>query len=655
MQLPILPDIVVLFCLSIVVLLVCYRLKLPAIVGFLLTGVLCGPFALGLVSAVHEVELIAEIGIVLLMFIIGMELSGEELARLRKPVFIGGSAQVGLTILAVTGLVVAFGLSLQQGIMLGFLAALSSTAIVLSLLHQRAQSESPHGRIALSVLIFQDIVIVPMMLAVPLLAGTVEADATSLTLSVLRTVVLLGGLLVVARYALPFIMEWVVRTRSRELLLLTTLGLCLAIALITSSLGLSLSLGAFLAGLLLAESEYSLSVLEGVLPFRDVFTSLFFISVGMLLDVQFLFNNILMVITVACGLIIIKLLLAVPAVLLLGYPLRICIIAGLALAQVGEFSFVLARSGLEHGLLTEQTYQLFLASSIITMTLTPGMLSLAPQLAQRVATLFRSREIEHDTESQELHDHLIVVGFGIGGKHLVRAAREAGIDYRILEMNPETVRRYQEREPIYHGDAIHSLVLEHLGVRTARVLAVVISDPAAVRSITVAARALNPHLHIIVRTRFLGEAETLRSLGANEVIPEELETSVEVFSRVLAYYLVPRQTIDEFIQRIRVENYEMLRSVDAPRSSLSTLESGLAGVAIAAYTVEAGAAVEGLSLLESDLRQRHGLTVVAIQRQNETIASPDGTEVLRVGDIAYLFATPQDLQRGAELFVSVDA
>lgn len=650
MQLPLLPDIVTLFCLSIVVLLVCHRLRLPAIVGFLLTGVLCGPSALGLVSAVHEVELLAEIGVVLLMFTIGMELSGEELSRLRKPVFIGGSAQVLLTVGVFTGLAVLHGKTPQQGLLLGFLAALSSTAIVLSLLQQRAQTESPQGRIALSVLIFQDIVIVPMMLAIPLLAGTVEADARSFTLSAARTVAVLGGLLLLARYVVPPLMERVVRTRSRELLLLTTLGLCLAVALLTSSMGLSLSLGAFLAGLLLAESEYSLSVIEGVLPFRDVFTSLFFISVGMLLDVHFFMEHLWTVLGIAGALIVFKALIATPAIMLLGYPLRTCIIAALALAQIGEFSFVLARAGLEHGLLEQDAYQLFLAASILTMTLTPGLLAFAPRLARCIAQACGSSEIDDSQPQCPLSDHLIVVGFGVGGKHLVRAAREAGIPYIILEMNPDTVSRYHGREPIHHGDATHPLVLDHLCIRTARVLAVVISDPAAVRGITAAAHAMNPNLHIIVRTRFLGEVTALRDLGANEVIPEEFETSIEVFSRVLDYYLVPRQTIDSFVSRIRTENYDMLRSVEHPHTGLATLEDGLPGVAVAAYEVQPGATLANATLAASGLRQRHNVTVVAIRRMGKTIASPDGEAMLLAGDVAYLFATPDSLQSAANLF-----
>ena len=291
MDIPLLPDIVAIFCLSIGVLLVCHQVKIPPIVGFLLTGVLCGPTALGLVQNPHAVELLAEIGVVLLLFSIGLEMSGEELMRLKRPVFVGGTAQVVLTVGAFMCLGVLTGQTWQQSMMYGFLASLSSTAIVLSRLQQKAQSESPQGRLDFSVLIFQDIAVVPMMLAIPILAGRGDTDLGGMLVSAGRTLVILVGGWVLARHVVPRIMQLVLRTRSKELMLMTVLGLCFAIALGTASLGLSLALGAFLAGLLLSGSEYSLNVLEGILPFKDVFTSLFFISVGMLLDVGFLVHH----------------------------------------------------------------------------------------------------------------------------------------------------------------------------------------------------------------------------------------------------------------------------------------------------------------------------------------------------------------------------
>ncbi len=646
MDIPLLPDIVAIFCLSIGVLLVCHQIKIPPIVGFLLTGVLCGPTALGLVQNPHAVELLAEIGVVLLLFSIGLEMSGEELMRLKRPVFVGGTAQVVLTIGAFMGLGVLIGQTWQESMMYGFLASLSSTAIVLSRLQQKAQSESPQGRLDFSVLIFQDIAVVPMMLAIPILAGEGDTDIWGMLISAGRTLVILVGGWLLARHVVPRVMQLVLRTRSKELMLMTVLGLCFAIALGTASLGLSLALGAFLAGLLLSGSEYSLNVLEGILPFKDVFTSLFFISVGMLLDVDFLVHHLDKVFLFAALLILLKSVLSLPPMLLVGYPLRVSILAAMSLAQIGEFSFVLASSAVNGGLMDDDAYQMFLAASIVTMILTPTVMEAAPKVASFVS---RYLHLPIDEEAaapkdESLKDHLIIVGFGVGGKHLARTAREAGIPYVILEMNPDTVSRYGGKEPIHGGDASKPLVLEHFGIRNARVIAVVISDPSAVRAITAVARKLNPKVHIVVRTRFLGEVDALRRLGANDVIPEDFETSIEVFSRVLGYYLVPRQTIERFVNSIRHEYYNMARQLRMTGMDLPSLaDEVLTGLEVVACKVEPGCALDGKRLTDTSLRRKYGVTVVGIRHAGQIIPSPGGDAFLHGDDTVFLFASPASL------------
>lgn len=646
MDIPLLPDIVAIFCLSIGVLLVCHQIKIPPIVGFLLTGVLCGPTALGLVQTPHAVELLAEIGVVLLLFSIGLEMSGEELMRLKRPVFVGGTAQVALTIGAFMGLGVLIGQTWQESMVYGFLASLSSTAIVLSRLQQKAQSESPQGRLDFSVLIFQDIAVVPMMLAIPILAGEGDTDIWGMLISAGRTLVILVGGWLLARHVVPRVMQLVLRTRSKELMLMTVLGLCFAIALGTASLGLSLALGAFLAGLLLSGSEYSLNVLEGILPFKDVFTSLFFISVGMLLDVDFLVHHLDKVFLFAALLILLKSVLSLPPMLLVGYPLRVSILAAMSLAQIGEFSFVLASSAVNGGLMDDDAYQMFLAASIVTMILTPTVMEAAPKVASFVS---RYLHLPIDEEAaapkdESLKDHLIIVGFGVGGKHLARTAREAGIPYVILEMNPDTVSRYGGKEPIHGGDASKPLVLEHFGIRNARVIAVVISDPSAVRAITAVARKLNPKVHIVVRTRFLGEVDALRRLGANDVIPEDFETSIEVFSRVLGYYLVPRQTIERFVNSIRHEYYNMARQLRMTGMDLPSLaDEVLTGLEVVACKVEPGCALDGKRLTDTSLRRKYGVTVVGIRHAGQIIPSPGGDASLHGDDTVFLFASPASL------------
>jgi CPA2 family monovalent cation:H+ antiporter-2 len=662
MDLPLLNELVTIFCLSILVIYGCHKIKIPPVVGFLLTGVVCGPYGLGLVSAVHEVELMAEIGIVLLMFSIGMELSVSELVRLRKPVFLGGALQVGLTTLAIMP-VAMFALgSWNTALFAGFLAALSSTAIVLKILQQSGQMESPYGRICLSILIFQDLAIVPMVLAVPLLAGrglSGEGTGLDLLLSGLKTVGLMGGGFLLARKLVPAGLAMVVRTRSRELFLITTLAICLSIALITSTLGLSLSLGAFMAGLIMSESEYSHSALEGILPFKEIFTSLFFTSVGMLLNLGFFTAHLAEVAAVTVFLMLCKSLVVLPVSLLLGYPLRPAITAGLALCQIGEFSFVLAKTGFDYGLILPDSYQIFLAASIATMAAAPFLIAAAPRFAAAVAGLplvarLTAGKLRMDEETMPedaaLRDHLIIIGFGIGGKYLARTARLSGIPYTILEMNPDTVRAYAAVEPISYGDATHPSVLQALGVTRARVLAVVISDPTAVRGITEAARHMAPGLHIVVRTRFLGEVEALRELGASDVIPEEFETAVEIFTRVLSSYLVPQADIETFVRDVRSENYAMARKLNVPGVTLDALQKHMPEIRVTAVGVEARAPLDGVSLADSGLRARHGITVVGVRRGDEVFANPDGGFILQAGDIAYVFAGSEAVGRAAALF-----
>jgi len=664
MDFSLLSEILTVFALSVGVIYVCHKVRVPAIVGFLITGVIAGPYGLGLVHAVHEVEVMAEVGVVLLLFTIGLELSVGELARLRKNVLVGGGGQVALTIAAFGLLAFGLGKSPSHAVFVGFLAALSSTAIVLKILQQRAEMDSVHGRIVLSILIFQDLAVVPMMLLVPFLAGTAGGGGDGLAF-LWPTVKGLGLVVLVflaARKVVPVLLHRVVQTRSRELFLISTLSLCLATAFLTSKAGLSLSLGAFLAGLVISESEYSISALEGILPFRDVFTSLFFVSVGMLLDVSYLAAHLPPVLGATGAVIVLKAAMATLAAYLLGYPLRPALMAGLALSQIGEFSFVLAKVGLDAGLVDADGYQLFLAASIVTMVLTPTLMALAPRVADalRAAPLFstlsrRPFEREMNTGSQTdaapVSDHLVIVGFGVGGRQLARAAKNFGIDYRIVEMNPDTVRNSAaEGEPISYGDASQPAVLEHLGVDDARVLAIMVNDPASVRRITDTARKMNPRLHIIARTRFVSEIEPLVDLGASDVIPEEFETSVEIFTRVMMRYLVPRADIETFTDEVRAEGYEMLRVGEVRGESFCTLNRRFPGMDVSALTVEEGSALDGQTLEESGLRRIHGLTVVAVGRGGEYMANPDGSLRLLAGDVAYVFAPYKDIKAKAGLF-----
>ena len=653
MHIPLLEDIVIILGLSMVVLLIGARLRLPSIIGFLVTGVIAGPHGLGLVTAQHEVDMIAEIGIVLLLFTIGLEFSFKELLRIKKSVLLGGSVQVVLTVAAGTAAAAALGWRVRPALFVGCLVSLSSTAIVLKLLQERSQMESPHGRTSLGILIFQDLAIVPMMLVTPFLAGATSEEGASPAWMLAKAAGIVLSVVVVAKWILPRVLLQIVRTRNPQLFLVSVVAICLAVATGTSLAGLSLSLGAFLAGLVLADSEYSHQALGNMLPFRDVFASFFFVSVGMLLDLQYAVANPLPVVAAVVAVVLAKAVLAGVATLLLGLPLRTAILVGFGLSQVGEFSFVLSKVGVTHGLLDEAGYQWFLAVSVFTMLATPFVMALAPRLADAAARLPLPSRLLRSVSGPPVvvaEAHLIIVGFGPTGRHLARAAQVGNVPYVVVEMNPDTVRVERRKgERIVFGDASDPAVLEHVGIETARIMVVVISDPAAARRAVEVGRRTNPSVHILVRTRFLGETSSLYTLGANEVIPDELESSVEVFTRVLNHYQVPRDRIDAVADEVRSSAYEKLRSPASAGSSLASCRIAIPDVDITSCRVAPGSALVGKTLSDLGLRQRYGVTLLAIRRQEETLPNPGGEDAVCESDTLVVMAAPGQMRTFARL------
>ncbi len=656
MEIALLYDIVVIFGLSVVILFICHRLKVPAIVGFLLTGILAGPYGLGLVKAVHEVEVLAEVGVVLLLFTIGLEFSLEKLLRIKKTLLLGGSIQVLLTIIISFLIVRLFGQPVGRSVFIGFLVALSSTAIVLKLVQQRAEVDSPHGQTTLGILIFQDIIIVPMILLTPILAGTSAGTIESVLFLFAKGIGIIVLVIVSAKWIVPKVLFHITRTRSKELFLLSVIVIGLSVAWITSSAGLSLALGAFLAGLIISESEYSQQAIGNIAPFRDVFTSFFFVSIGMLLDITFFLQHPGTIILIAFAVLAVKSLIAGFATIILGFPLRTAILVGLALGQVGEFSFILSRTGIEHNLLDGDFYQFFLAFSILTMAATPFVINLAPRIADFVLKMPLPQKLKSgflpvkDIQIPLQKDYLVIVGYGVNGRNVARAARMVSIPYIIIEMNPETVRSEQARgETIYFGDATQEAVLQHVKIKSAKVVVVAISDPPATRRITETIRRLSPKVHLIVRTRYLREMKQLHELGADDIIPEEFETSVEIFTRVLRKYLVPRDEVEKFIAKVRAEGYEMFRSLSQKSSSLSDLKLQFPDFEISTLRIGDKSRLVGKSLAQLDLRKKYGVTVLAIRRNSKIVANPDGDTQICANDVLYILGTPEKIIDVADL------
>lgn len=646
-------DLIVICGLAVGVIFFCRRLGIHPVVGFLLTGVLCGPHGLSLVQQVHDVEQVADIGVICLLFTIGLEFSLKRLLEIKFLVLAGGTLQVVLTLTATAGIAAAMGLDLNPAIFVGCLATLSSTAIVLKILQQRGLVESPHGRLSVGILLFQDIAIVPMILFAPVLAGGTQDPASAFLLLAGKVAAILLLMVIAARWIVPFGLYQIARLLDRELFLVGVVFVGSGVAWLTYALGLSPALGAFVAGLIISESEYSHRALGNMLPFRDLFISFFFVSVGMLLDIRYAVSHALPLTLVTSCLIIVKFLAAGSVGVFLGLPLRTAVLAGIALCQVGEFSFVLSETGLDLGLLKSDLYQLFLGVAVTTMIATPFLLNAGPRIADlicRLPLLDRlggGRRDKTDPSARTmLGDHLIIVGFGLNGRHLSQAAAAAGIPRVIIEMNPRTVRTETAAGlPIFYGDASQESVLDHAGLRRARLIVIVISDPAATQRIVETARRLNPGIYIISRTRFLTQLEPLFELGADEVVPEDYEASVEVVARVLSRYLVPKDDIERFLAGLRSDHYRMLRSLsqEAPTMGMPSLE--IPDTEIAAIRIHPDSVVTGKSLAETELRRKYGVTALALRRNQHVAPNPSADDKLEADDVLVLFGSPEDIAR----------
>lgn len=648
MEIPLLQDIVVILGLSVVVILMFQRLKLPTILGFLITGIVAGPHGLSLVEASHEVEILSEIGVILLLFIIGLEFSLKSLSAIKKAVFLGGSFQVFVTIAVAALIALSMEYSLPRAVFIGFLFSLSSTAIVLNLLQNRGEINSPHGKIALAILIFQDVIVVPMMLLAPILAGETDNVAMTLLSLALKTLLVIGLVILAARYIFPRLLYEVAKTRSRELFILTIVVSCFSVAWLTSGVGLSLALGAFIAGLIISESEYSHQATSQVLPFREIFTSFFFVSIGMLLDITFFYEHLIAVLGFTVLVFVVKGLIASFAAFILKYPPRVAILTGLSLFQVGEFAFILSKVGIETGLVSPETNQYFLSISILSMGLTPLVLMASgsiinffssTQLSKGLAKFTYWNEKESEKENvQALADHVIIIGYGINGRNVALAAKKANIPYVIIEMNAETVKEEKTKgEPILFGDAINPFILEHVNVWSARVAVVAISDPAATKKIVSVIRGICKTVYIIVRTRYINEVEPNLHAGADDVIAEEFETSVEIFTRVLGKYLVPEEEIEQFVDTVRNDNYQMLR----PKTAAGMSSLHIPNLRISSLTVKRSSNdIVGKTLEDSQVRQKYGITILAIQRNGDFLVDISKETKVLQDDIIYIMGNP---------------
>ncbi len=649
-------ELLLLVGLSIPIVALAHRVGAPPLIGLIAAGLIVGPHGLGLIDGAEEVEALSELGVALLLFAIGLELSLSHVRRWARAVFLGGGLQVGATLGVVAVVALALGLPFGQAVFYGALVAMSSTAIVTRAYADRGDLDTRHGRSVISILLFQDLCILPLMLLLPLLARIDGPQLAAAAGELARGLAIMFALVAGGQFVVRWTLDRVVLFRDRDLFTLCVGFFGLAAALITSAAGFSIAIGAFIAGLIISESEYGLQALSDVLPFRALFSGIFFMSIGMLLDIPAVLAQLGPLLALTAGLMLLKTLLVLGTVLALGGLWTTAVVSGLSLAQVGEFSFLLAAAGLPLGLFRAGDYQFFLSAAVLSMVATPTMIQLARPFAQRVAARrgLARRRGGRATEAGSLVEragHTVVVGYGLAGRYLARVLQAAGIACVVVEQNPELVARAREDGiTVVFGDGTQHAVLEHVRLRKARVVVFAISSATDERRGVALAREINPAVRIVVRTRYILAIDELRKLGANDIVVEEFEASLELFALALGSYEIPINRIWREVESVRTEHYALLRGKAGPDLRLDTLQHLGIHDALELVEVEDGAPAVGGSATTLELRRRTGAVQVTVVRDGQPIYRREPDFRYRAGDTVVLVGDPDCLGRALPLF-----
>jgi CPA2 family monovalent cation:H+ antiporter-2 len=645
-----------------VVAFVCNRLGLVPIVGFLVAGVLIGPFGLGWVRDRELVDAVADIGVVLLLFTIGIEFSLEKLARIQRLIFAGGGLQVGLATLATVAVLLPFGVDWRAAVFTGFLVSLSSTAIVLKLLAGRGETNSAHGQVGLGLLIFQDLAVIVMVLMIPTLAGR-GGSPGAIVWALAKAGIIIAAVLVLARRFMPRLIEAVARTCSPEIFLLTVVAICLGTALLTSLAGVSLSLGAFLAGLLVSESRFSEYALGEILPLQVLFSAAFFVSVGMLLDLGFLVTHLPIVLAAIAAVLAIKVATTLVSVRALSFPLPVAAAVGLMLAQVGEFSFVLERSGRTLGLtpagLGAAGSQTFIAATVVLMVLTPFLTGLGGAWAGRIErrrAIAGNAPAEPEPESVPEHvpaleNHVIVSGYGEAARRLTRVLHGSGIPFLVVTLSPGGANEAEaDGMIVLRGDSTRQRTLQLAGLERAKMLVIPDDDPATAHRIAMLARSLNPTMRIVVRTRFLSEIETLQRDGVDLVVAEELEGIVALFSQVLRDFQIPPDQIEAHQDAVRRGGYAALRAEEQPEVPVVECEFGDHCLDTRVVRVAPGTAAVGHTVRSLSERGHLAVRVERLASNGTVLEPPPDDRTIEAGDELTLVGSVEAFTRIGSLF-----
>lgn len=628
----------------------------PVLLGYLIGGMSVGPAGLGLIKELIQVETLAQFGVAFLLFALGVEFSFSELKKVQMISLGGGGLQIAVTILITTliSLSVGWVSSPAQGVFLGAILSLSSTAVVLKCLMERNETEMSHGQVMLGILVVQDLALGLMLAVLPALDQPSESIGIAVLTALLRIGLFAMGAIAAGVWVIPTLLRLLARTESRELFLLGVVALCLGIALLTEHLGLSIEMGAFVAGLMISEVEYADQTLTYVEPLRDIFATLFFVSIGMLIDPVFLWNNLELILGLVALVLVGKFLIVTPLVKAFGYPLKTAIIVGLGLAQIGEFSFVLASEGQALGLVSHRVYLLILGTTAVTLVLTPFVLRLVPHLLELPwlkPFLDSSSEPREVAVELPIQDHVVVCGYGGVGRNLVRLVQSHGLPVVVIDQSESRIQQLREAGvPYVYGNAASLHVLETAGVDRARSLAIALPDPMSIRLCLKRALELSPELDLVVRANQDKDIELLYQLGAREVVQPEFEASLELATHLLTCMGVSLSSIQQEVQQIRSHHYLELRPPQAAFQVSRELKLAAGDMNSRWYRLPQGSPLTDMALEEVDLRYLTGVSLIAIRRfRGEEVTYPDAQTILESGDRLLLVGTSEELAAFNEL------
>ena len=615
----------------------------PVLLGYLLSGMVVGPAGLGLIKELIQVETLAQFGVAFLLFALGVEFSFAEIKKVQWISLGGGGLQIALTILVTTLVSVLMGWvrTPAQGVFLGAILSLSSTAVVLKCLMERNETATPHGQIMLGILVVQDLALGLMLAVLPALNQPPEMITIAVLTALLRIGLFAVGASAAGIWIIPSFLRLLARTESRELFLLGVVALCLGIALLTEHLGLSIEMGAFVAGLMISEVEYADQTLTYVEPLRDIFATLFFAAIGMLIDPVFLWNNLELILGLVLLVLVGKFLVVTPLVKAFRYPLKTALTVGLGLAQIGEFSFVLASEGKSLGLVSRRVYMLILGTTAVTLVLTPFVLSLVPHLfkwAEKLPWLKQyldSNDVPVEVGTDiPFQDHVVVCGYGQVGRNLVQLVQNHGLPVVVIDQSESRIQQLREAGvPYVYGNAASLHVLETAGVDKARSLAITLPDPMSTRLCLLRALELSPELDLVVRANHDKDIELLYQLGATEVVQPEFEASLELATHLLTGMGLSPQEIQQQVQQIRNHHYLELRPVRLASQVSRDLQLAAQDMNGRWYRLPPGSPLTGMTLEEANLRYLTGVSLIAIRRAGgEEVDYPNAQTILLEGD-----------------------